>query len=333
MRNQIGVQTKGIMALKSKFLAAVCGLVITCSSKSTLMNNFTTQQLLLLSIFLGSSLSACAQRDDQDAFFEDFGTTTSGYFGYGSTGTPADFKWKTGLDSPTEPGTNILSFRIDPQDSAGAGRGPEIISNKFTHFGTYAARLKVPDVRESQPNVGAVVGYFTYHVDSAPGLSEIDFEWLLADPEIIYIGTWTGHRENLQRIGRIINLATGEILETIYKKGHNGIATPLANAQRQPETISAIKDYDASSRFYTYGFDWHPDRLRWWMIHPVSADTIVLWDYQGSPTGIPQNRSRYRMNFWHTDEWAVETNPAALEKPLHPYQLEVDWMSYEPLPR
>ncbi|MEJ7682307.1 MAG: hypothetical protein WKG06_31545 [Segetibacter sp.] len=62
-----------------------------------------------------------------------------------------------------------MSFKIDPQDSAGAGRGPEIISNKYTHFGTYSARLKVPRVRDIQPNAGAVVGYFTYHMNSTPG--------------------------------------------------------------------------------------------------------------------------------------------------------------------
>src|SRR5678809_979955 len=79
-------------------------------------------------------------------------------------------------------------------DSAGAGRGPEIISNNFTYYGTYSARLKVPDVRNIQPNTGVVVGYFTYFMDSVYGLSEIDFEWLVADPSIIYIGTWTGNR-------------------------------------------------------------------------------------------------------------------------------------------
>ena len=62
----------------------------------------------------------------------------------------------------------------------------------------YATRLRIPDIRNIQPNAGAVVGYFTYHVDSVPGLSEIDFEWLIADPEIIYIGTWTGHKGDLK---------------------------------------------------------------------------------------------------------------------------------------
>lgn len=268
---------------------------------------------------------------DQTLLFEDFSSDTSPFFQYGSTGKQSDFKWKMGISSPTEPGTSILSFKIDPEDAAGASRGPEIISNDFTYFGSYAVRLKVPDVKEVQPNVGAVVGYFTYHVDSAEGLSEVDIEWLIADPEIIYVGTWTGEPGKLQRIGRAINLAKGIIYSTTSRVGHKGTRSPLIGLQSQPETIPAIEGYNASLRFYTYGFDWYPDHLRWWMIHPTSADTVVLWDYQGSSLGIPQNRSRYRLNFWHTNDWAVETNPKSIEKPLQPYEVEVDWMYYKPM--
>jgi hypothetical protein len=35
-------------------------------------------------------------------------------------------------------------------------------------------------------------------------------------------------------------------------------------------------------------------------------------------------------NFWHTNDGAVETNPNAIDRPLHPYEPEVDWMSYDP---
>ena len=100
-----------------------------------------------------------------------------------------------------------------------------------------------------------------------------------------------------------------------------------------PETIPAIKGYDASSGFFTYGFDWHPDRIRWWMIRPGKADTLILWDYRGSLTGIPHNRTRYRLNFWYTDNWWVETNPKSVQRPLHPYELETDRMTYKPLKR
>jgi hypothetical protein len=281
-------------------------------------------------LFLFPIVSFCQTQNFHSSFVEDFSEASSQYFRYGSTGNKSDFKYKMGVNSSIEPNTKVLSFKIDPLDSAGAGRGPEIISKNFTHFGTYAARLKVPDARDVQPNVGAVVGYFTYHVDSIPGLSEIDFEWLLADPTVIYVGTWTGHRGELVRVGRTINMAEGIIYETSYREGHGGERTNLTGMQNQPETIEAIPDFDASAGFHTYGFDWYPDRIQWWMLHPSSGEKIVLWDYQGTTRGIPQHRSLYRMNFWHTKDWSVETNPLSKEKPLHPYELEVDWMSYKP---
>jgi hypothetical protein len=168
-------------------------------------------------------------------------------------------------------------------------------------------------------------------MDSAYGLSEIDFEWLVADPSIVYIGTWTGSRGALHRIGRTINLAKGIVYNTIYKEGYKGIPSDLTGAQNQPESIDPIDHYDASSQFYTYGFDWYPDHIAWWMLHPETGNKIVLWDYRGSERGIPLHQSYYRMNFWHTADWPVETNPAAIEKPQHPYELQVDWMEYEPL--
>ena len=290
------------------------------------------KNLLILLAVIGSTASAQPARF-QNAFKEEFSKPTSPYFRYGSTGQALGFKYAQGIPSPTELKSNILSFKINPDEAAGAGKGPEIISTKFTHFGTYSARIKVPAVTTLQPNVGAVVGYFTYHVDSIPGLSEIDIEWLIADPTVIYIGTWTGHIGALQRIGRTINLAKGIIYTTERKINYDGQPTLLTGLQNQPETLAPVPGYDASAQFYTYGFDWHPDSLRWWMLHPVTGEKIVLWDYKESSLGIPQHASRYRMNFWHTNNWAVETNPLSTEAPKAPYQLEVDWMAYEPLSR
>lgn len=270
------------------------------------------------------------------AFVEDFDKTTSKYFMQrrDKRDEATDFRYFPGNVSLSEKGTDVLLYRIDPQDPAGAGRGPEIISKKYTSYGTYAARIRIPDVTKVQPNVGAVVGYFTYNMEPGKSLSEIDWEWLIADPEIVYIGTWTGPRGNLQRIGRTINLATGEILYTIYRSGKDGnINHPLTGLQNQPETIPAIEDFNAAKHFYTYGFDWYPDRLTWWILHPETGEKIVLWDYQGSTpdfTGIPDNHTYYRLNFWHTNNWPVETNPDSIEKPAYPYEVEVDWMSYTP---
>lgn len=290
------------------------------------------KSLLPKAIVVCLCLSATTAEHPYKSFREDFDGSSLKYFSYASGGNQAAFTRTFGVQSSKEPGTNVLSFKIDPNDPPGAGRGPEIISNDFTRYGTYSARLRVPNVRSEQPNVGAVVGYFTYHMDSIMGLSEIDFEWLIADPSIIYVGTWTGPDGALKHIGRTINLADGTIYGTNYREGHQGERQPLTGLQNQPEKIEAIKNYDASSQFYTYGFDWHSDRLRWWMLHPITSDTVVLWDYRGSQRGIPLNESKYRLNFWHTNEWSVVTNPKSVEKPLKPYELEVDWMRYDSAP-
>jgi hypothetical protein len=175
-------------------------------------------------------------------------------------------------------------------------------------------------------------------MDRTIGLSEIDIEWLIADPELIYVGTWTGHSGNLQRIGRTVNMATGQIYSTSYRVDSNDGSRSsergrFTGAQNQPETIQPIEGFNASTQFYTYGFDWYPDRITWWILHPVTGDKIVLWDYTGSTpnfTGIPPNHTRYRVNLWHTDNWSVTTNPNSLERPLYPYEVEIEWISYTP---
>lgn len=286
--------------------------------------------LLILFAFSSVLLSSDSRKKEfHDTFKEEFSSRKSEFFRYGSTGKKAGFKSKSGIKSSEKDESKILSFKLNPKDEAGPGKGPEIISRKFTHFGTYSTRLKVPDSRAIQPNVGAVVGYFTYHDDSEKGLSEIDFEWLIADPEVIYMGTWTGESGKLKRIGRTINLAKGIIYTTEYREDHIGKSEQLSGRQNYPEKIEAIEGFDASAQFHTYGFDWHPDRIRWWILHPTTADTVVLWDYRGE-RGIPQHPSKYRMNFWHTDNWSVETNPNSLEKPSERFELEMDWMGYKP---
>lgn len=288
---------------------------------------------ILLTLSLSGAVLAGAQDTDSRfmrSFTENFSSPTSSHFGFSGT----SFRYSCGIPSFTEKGTDVLVMRISPDDPAGAGRGPEIATPKRTHFGTYSARIRVPDIKKVQPNVGAVVGYFTYREDKVWGLSEIDFEWLIADPQLIYIGTWTGPNCD-QRVGRTVNLAKGEILYTIYRSGADGNVDHYFtdDASTSPRTIPAIEGYNASKQFYVYGFDWYPDRLTWWIEHPQTGEKIVLWDYRGTtPTfsGIPQSPTTYLLNYWHTNNWPVDTNPQSIEKPAYPYSLEVDWMKYEP---
>ena len=279
-------------------------------------------------------------------FIENFSKRTSEFFNFNYRRNGYDYRYYSGHKSLTEDGTEIMMYRIDPNDPAGAGRGPEIITKDYTFYGTYAARIRVPKVKDVQPNVGAVVGYFTYNIDPEFGQSEIDFEWLIADLEIIYVGTWTGVRPAHNRVGRVINLKEGLIYDTSYRgeitkedrSKEISVQGKLTGKQNMPKKITPIEDYDASARFYVYGWDWYPDRLTWWIIHPDTNEKIILWDYEGkvlfpgqpAETGIPVVKTKYRLNFWHTNNWPVETNPNSVEVPNYPYELEIDWMSYKP---
>ena len=88
---------------------------------------------LILALLCVAGLTQCIQQKKyHDSFSEDFSNSSSEYFEHHSSGNGALFTRAFGIDSPTEPGTKVLSFKLDPEDSAGAGRGPEIISNNFT---------------------------------------------------------------------------------------------------------------------------------------------------------------------------------------------------------
>lgn len=291
-------------------------------------------------------LAACCQEPDKrfsPAFTEDFSASKPQHFKM----RHSPLRYQCGVHSFEEEYIDVLLMRINPSDSAGPRFAPEIYTPKLTHFGTYSARLRMPDLRKVQPNVGIVTGFFTYLFTPGFGLSEIDFEWLLADPTLIYIGTWTSHPDDvdkLQRVGRTVNLATGEILYTKYLSYHDAIDFPDMynydhfftdddDASLTPRTIPALQGYDASKQFYVYGFDWYPDRLRWWVEDPGTGEKIVLWDYQGTTpyfSGIPQSPTECMLNFWHTANWPAETNPLSTEAPKYPYLLEADWIKYEP---
>ena len=260
-------------------------------------------------------------------------------FYFASGGNKAEWAWKTE--------NGILKAAMDPADKAGAWNGQNFVGEKLSHFGRYSARIKIPSA-ETQPNVGGVVGFYTYYNDENSGgilpkdenknglvdNSEIDFEWLIANPQIIYLTAWTDYQEKggiveFRKVSRIINLATGKIYSTTYAENWEQ-NIKLTGVENQPETIAAIPDYDASKNFYTYGFDWKSDNIRWWMINPKnSADTITLWDYKGKNERITQKQAYLSLNIWHTNNWPAEEKPGSTEAPKDIFWMEFDWVKYE----
>ena len=93
------------------------------------------KSLLPKAIVICVCLAAATVELPYKSFREDFDGSSLEHFKYASTGTQAEFKRAFGVKSTTEPGTRVMTFKIDPAERAGAGRRPEIISNEFTHFG------------------------------------------------------------------------------------------------------------------------------------------------------------------------------------------------------
>ncbi|WP_155851755.1 glycoside hydrolase family 16 protein [Chitinivibrio alkaliphilus] len=308
--------------------------------------------MVLLAVVLcgGSLLGDDVPVNLIDGFMAEFDapepTKNVEYFSYGSGGNQADFTWYAGVESAREEGTRTLALTMDSEDAPGAWQGPNM-NTGFTQFGTYATRVRIPHT-DDQPNVGGVVGFYTFYNDewaedmendwTGTGLydnSEIDFEWLIADPEVLYLSAYTdyhGPTGETRQVSRILNLAEGHIYSTTYRERLGSDGVDLHGAENYPETIPAIENFNAADRFYTYGFDWEPDRIRWWILHPETKDTVVLWDYQGPQERITQKPARLMLNIWHTDSWSVITNPHSTEAPqADTFSVEFDWVSYDPL--
>ena len=70
---------------------------------------------LFLALFSLALIASAQQSGLHNSFVEEFSDTTLKYFRWGSTGTKADFKWRSGVSSSSEPGTKILLMKIDPE--------------------------------------------------------------------------------------------------------------------------------------------------------------------------------------------------------------------------
>lgn len=248
-----------------------------------------------------------------------------------------DFRYYSAYPSLSEANTKVMMMRIDPSDGEGWGKGPQVLTKDYTFYGSYAARMRVPDIRKAQKNIGAAAGLYVYDVDEKFGQSEIAFELRIADPTIVYLSAWTGTGKELNRISRTINLAKGTITDCSYGTGATEKGK-LTVDQNNPSKITAISDFDASKRFYIYGFDWYPDKITWWIRKDMNTEKVILWEYKGkelftgtcAPAGIPVLPARYTTSFWHSTTRLAEGMKAAKEAPKYPFEMEIDWMTYEP---
>lgn len=251
------------------------------------------------------------------------------------------FEYRNRHTSTMVSGQGAITLTLPPKAPASPDEAPQLQSKQLCHYGTYEGCLRVARA-PGQPKAGIVTGLFTYFNDQktdtgASGIfdnSEIDFEWLAARPEEIILSVWTKYRSTdheQRRATRIINLRTGEILYTRRISNFGGQHhQDIGPEGCIPETIEPIPDYNPVENYYTYGFSWDKNAVRWWIRDPVSNTARLLWDYAGGPGTIPANPARFMANVWHTPAWAPDAVPDALESNRVPAALSIKWLSYQP---
>ncbi|MBA3470514.1 MAG: cellulose binding domain-containing protein [Herpetosiphonaceae bacterium] len=234
----------------------------------------------------------------------------------------------------------ILRLQIGAGQPANPGNGANIISKQLYDYGTYEARLKTPTCPTSE---GVISGFFTYFNDGSdsngnglPDNSEIDFEWLCAEPQSIYLTLWTDYNpstEESRRVFRKINLASGTVEYTRYSTNFGGAFTDLAGSatEASPTTVAALPGYNSAAAYYEYGFSWSATSIVLWAINPASGQRIILWDYRGPSARISKVPAYAMANVWHTSAWAPECCPAALQPPSATRSLDIDWLRYSPV--
>ncbi len=269
------------------------------------------------------------------AFTENFAGASSSYFSFlqqgGSTIT-------SGFSDSGASDGKAVQLALPANAAAGPGSAPNLQSTTLYSFGTFEARMKTANC-STQPNTGIVNGFFTYLNDGTDqngnGVadnSEIDFEILCAEPNVIWLTQWTDYQDSplaMKRIYRELDLASGQIRRTCYSEGYGVCTQDLTGSgtEGSPSSITPISGFNSSTAYYTYGFTWASNRLTWY-IYNSSGQKIILWDYQGPSARITQRSAYYFFNVWHTSSWAPTTNGAALESNNTPRYLNVDWATY-----
>lgn len=272
-------------------------------------------------------------------FKEDFNEATSFLRFAAKANGGEDFRYFSAHPSLSEKNnsTKIMMMRIDPADNEGWGKGPQVITKDYTFYGSYATRLRVPDTKKAQKNLGAAAGLYVYDIDEKYGHSEIGIELRLADPTKVYLYAITGEEGKLNTISRTVDLAAGSIKDCSYS-ANGGTSTALTDAQNAPSTIKSISGFDASKKLYIYGFDWSAEKITWWLRESDSAEKVILWEYEGkelfpgtyAPMGIPVLPAQNATSFWHSTSRLAHGLSSAKEAPKYPYEMEIDWMSYTP---
>lgn len=230
------------------------------------------------------------------AFREDFSGRESALMDFARRTGGEDFRYFSAFPSLSENGGSILMLRLDPAD--GEGEGATVTSKDFVYFGSYSARIRIPDVSRVQAKLGVVAQLSLVDTDPVWGTDEYGLGWRLADAKNLYL---TGRHE-----------AAG------------GDSQPFVQEWVEAPSVNA---FSASSKFYIYGLDWTASELSWWIKTSENAQKTVLVRITEH---VPSQPLRLQFKMYHSKTSPAKGASATTQAPLYPFELEMDWIQYTP---
>lgn len=217
------------------------------------------------------------------------------------------------------------SADAEPHDDAGPDFVTQIQSKQRFGFGTFRTRVKFGTCGPGEEVASALLGYWggsgDLNLNSLADEFEIDWQVLCGSPEWSYLTVFTDYdvdaqgNEVFRKVTRAIDFSSGDIYDTPSPSDDALVAT-----QNDPGLMSAA--FPEPDAFYELGFEWHSDRLRFFIVLDGAERTAwVLED----PARIPQQPLFFIYNLWHPEtHWAPRDGAA--DFPAEDVLFTVDWL-------
>lgn len=222
------------------------------------------------------------------SFVQDFDTAVPEHFGFRVHDGREDFRYFSAFPSLSERSTDILLLRLDPNDASGAGNGPRLTFDTHSFYGSYSIRVKMPDLNRFKSKTDACFDFGVGDADG--GNAVIKISWKLSDPSKLTLSAFAGTTEN-----------------------------PVNTTLDVNPSSTLGKEFNASSLFHTYGFDWTEDGVQWWIINPSTKAKTVI-GRTDVPTASPGAPALISAGVWHSSA-----------SPKYPFEIEIDSISFTEL--
>ena len=167
----------------------------------------------------------------------------------------------------------MIGSRCDLEPYKG-GHLEQKVTN-WSKFGKYSIDMKTSTPLNT--SYGIDNAFYVYNGTT----TEIDYEFLTAEPQRIRLTIWVNSQN---RTERIINMTTGNV--DWSKRCFGG---SCVNTIHEPLYIKPMPNYDHSARYYNYAFEWLSNRLTFYMKNENGV-TVYLWNFTTS-SDIPKDKA------------------------------------------